>query len=225
MTSEENTGIPRQSKGDMLHATMKAALSVVPGVGGPAVELFQYLVQPPLEKRREEWMRDVGERLSALSDAQRVDIDKLQSNAQFVSVVLQATQSAMKTHLQEKKAALRNAVLNVATGLAPDETIQHLLLNFIDELSPMHLRILRIFHAPSVPPGMSMGGLLHVLEYNIAELRGHEELTRQLWRDLYARGLLNTEGLGTTMSGNGLAQRRTTGLGEQLLRFIEEQPD
>ena len=46
--------VPKQSKGDVAHSLTKAGLSVIPVVGGPAVELFQLLIQPPLEKRRTE---------------------------------------------------------------------------------------------------------------------------------------------------------------------------
>ena len=90
----------------------------------------------------------------------------------------------------------------------------------MDQLSEMHLRILKVFSPPESPPGLSMGGLGNVLEHDIPELRGRRELYDQLWRDLYGRGLVNTDGLHVTMSGNGLIQRRTTGLGEALLQLI-----
>lgn len=219
MTDEKRVRLPERTRGDTAHAVVKAALSMVPAVGGPAVELFQYVVQPPLEKRRDQWMRDVGEKLEELR-ANGLDVDKLQSDERFISAVMHASQAALRTHHAEKLAALRNAILNVATGRGPDETTQHLLLSFVDDLSEMHLRILKVFHAPEPPLGVSMGGLERVLEHNIPDLRGQHELYRQLWRDLYARGLLNTENMVVTMSGRGLSERRTTRLGEQLLAFI-----
>jgi hypothetical protein len=60
--------LPAQSKGDMAHALAKPGLSTIPVVGGPAVELFHLLVQPPLEKRRAEWMQAVGEKLQQLEE-------------------------------------------------------------------------------------------------------------------------------------------------------------
>lgn len=217
--ADEKLDVPQRSKGDAAHAIVKAGLSAVPMVGGPAVELFQYLVQPPLDKRREAWMKDVGAKLQEL-EKKGLDLAKLQDNEQFISAVMQASQAALRTHKAEKLAALRNAVLNIATGQAPEETVQHLLLSFVDQLSEIHLRILKMFSAPEPPPGLSTGGLGNVLEHNIPELRGRRELYDQLWRDLYSRGLVNTDGLHVTMSGNGLTQRRTTGLGEALLQLI-----
>lgn len=220
--SDQESKLPVRSAGDIAHAVAKAGLSAVPVVGGPAAELFQLLMQPPLEKRREEWMCQVGERLYDLEN-KGLDLSALQQNQQFISAVMQASQTALRTHQKEKLEALRNAVLNVARGQAPDETVQHLLLSFVDELSEMHLRILKVFSAPVPPPGLSMGGLDSVLEHNIPGLRGQRELYDQLWRDLYARGLINTQNMHVTMSGNGLGQRRTTGLGEILLKFISEE--
>jgi hypothetical protein len=222
--ADENLQVPQRSKGDVAHAIVTAGLSAVPMVGGPAVELFQYLVQPPLDKRREAWMKQVGEKLQQL-EKKGFDLDKLLDNEPFISALMQASQAALRTHKAEKLAALRNAVLNIATGQAPEETVQYLLLSFVDQLSEMHLRIIKVFYAPEAPPGLSIGGLGNVLEHNIPELRGQRELYDQLWRDLYSRGLVNTDGLHVTMSGNGLIQRRTTGLGEALLKLISSGQD
>lgn len=205
----------------MAHAAAKAVLSVVPAIGGPAVELFQYVVQPPLEKRRDEWMAQVGEKLKQL-ETEGLKLADLQDNEQFISAVMQASQAALRTHQAAKLAALRNAVVNIAKGQAPDEALQHLFLVFVDSLTELHLQILKAFQAPVPPPGMGMGGLGNVLEHNIPALRGRQDMYGQFWKDLYSRGLVNTEGLNLTMSGSGLAQKRTTELGDRLLAFISE---
>lgn len=54
--ADDKLKVPKRSKGDIAHTLTKAGLSTVPVVGGPTAELFQHLIQPPLEKRREEWM-------------------------------------------------------------------------------------------------------------------------------------------------------------------------
>lgn len=218
---DKSLEIPARSLGDSAYALTKALLSAVPVVGGPAIELFQYVVQPPLEKRREEWMRSIGDKLVELG-SKGVDVSSLKDDEQFISIVMQASQAALRTHNTDKLAALRNAVINVACGQSPDETVQHILLSMVDQLSEMHLRILKIFHDPVPPPGLSIGGLDSVLQHNIPELRGQRELGDKLWKDLYGNGLINTDSMHVTMSNNGLAQRRTTSLGEALLNFISE---
>lgn len=129
--NKEMKSVPSNSKGDVLHAITKAGLSAIPIVGGPAVELFQYVVQPPLEKRRFEWMTSIGEKLNELEE-NKFDLEKLKNDENFISVMMNASQMALRTHQEEKLDALRNAILNVAKGEAPDESVQHLFLNFVD---------------------------------------------------------------------------------------------
>ena len=213
--------IPKPSKGDVVHALTKAALSTIPVAGGPAVELFQLAVQPPIERRRVKWMEEVGVRLHRL-ETEGLKLEDLQHNEQFVSAVLQATQIAVRTHNIEKIRALQAALENIARGQAPEEAMQAMFFSFIDSMPALQLQMLAVFSAPQVPPGISIGGLSTVLEHNIPELRGKRDLYDQLWKDLWTRGLVNTEGLNTTMSGNGLASRRTSALGESFLSFIRE---
>lgn len=212
---------PKPTTGDVAHALTKAGLSMIPVVGGPAVEIFQHLVQPPLERRRNEWMEQVGEKLLSLEQS-GLNLADLQSNDQFITAVMQASTAAFRTHKAEKLDALRNAVINIATGHGPEETIQHLFLSFVDEFSEMHLRMLAFANSPRPPAGLGAGGLDHVLEYNIPTLRGQRALFDQLWKDLYLRGLINSESLHVMMTGSGLGQSRTTELGKAFLSFISE---
>ena len=218
---EDDLEPPEATKGDVAHAIAKAGLSIIPGVGGPAVELFQYLVQPPLERRRAEWMRSVGEKLQEL-DAKGVDIEKLGQNEEFISAVMHASQIALRTHQNEKRDALRNAVFNVAAGQSPGEALEQMFFEWIDSLSVLHIQILKLFQHPTPPPNMSMGGLGSVLEHNMPKLRGHGHIYNQVWKDLYFRGLVNTEGMNVTMSGSGLSSKRTTEIGDAFLRFVSE---
>jgi len=212
---------PKMTKGDAAYAITKAGLSVIPVVSGPAVELFQHLVLPPLERRRGEWMAAVGEKLNELEN-RGVDIKALGQNDEFVSAVMHASQIALRTHLEEKLEALRNAVFNVASGQLPGEALQHMFFEWIDSLSVLHLQLLKLFQSPTPPPGMSMGGLSNVLEHNMPHLKGCNHIYNQLWKDLYSRGLVNTEGMNTTMSVQGLAAKRTTEIGDAFLQFISE---
>lgn len=213
--------LPIMTKGDAAHAITKAGLSAIPFVGGPAVELFQYLVQPPLERRRNDWMADVGTKLQELEDA-GIDIEQLGQSEEFVTAVLSATQIALRTHYEEKREAPQNALVNIAIGQSPGEALQHMFFNWIDSMSPLHMQIVKVFQKPAPQPGVSMGGLEGVLVFNLPHLRGHTAVYRQIWKDLYSRGLLNTEGLNTTMSESGLKEKRTTEIGDAFLRFISE---
>lgn len=217
----DNLEPPKATKGDAAHAITTAGLSAIPVVGGPAVELFQHLVQPPLERRRAEWMAAVGEKLLEL-ESRGIDIEELGQKDEFISAVMHASQIALRTHQDEKREALRNAVFNVAAGQSPGEALEHMFFEWIDSLSLLHIQILRLFQDPTPPPSMSMGGLGSVLEHNMPNLRGHRHVYDQVWKDLYSRGLINTDSLHVTMSGQGLASKRTSEIGDAFLRFVSE---
>lgn len=212
---------PKPTRGDTGHTIAKAVLSTVPGIGGPAAELFQYLVQPPLEKRRSEWMEAVGEKLQELKN-RGVDIEELGQNEEFISAVMHASQIALRTHQKEKREALRNAVFNVAADQSPGEALESMFFEWIDSLSVLHLQVLRLFQSPEPPPNMSIGSLSSVLEYKMPQLEGQADIYTQVWNDLFSRGLVNTNGLNAMMSGGGLGARRTSRIGDKFLRFVSE---
>lgn len=59
MASDDNSDktIPQEYRGDLPHLTAKVLLSLLPGVGGALVEVFNHLVAPPIEKRRDRWLQ------------------------------------------------------------------------------------------------------------------------------------------------------------------------
>lgn len=164
-------------------------------------------------------MNSVGERLAELEEAGEVDLSMLQQNEEFISAVMHASALAIRSHQQEKLEALRNAVANTAKGQAPEDAVLHMYLMLVDDLSTLQIQILTTFQSPTAPPGMSMGGLNYVLEHSLPHLRGKQHLYSQLWSDLSTRGLLQG-GLNVTMSGSGLAEKRTTLLADGFLKFI-----
>jgi len=206
---------------ELVKLGVKIAASALPVVGGPIAEVLGHILQAPVEQRRAGFLEAVGERLKAL-EAGGLELESLGSSPAFVDASLQAVQIAMRTHQEAKLLALQNAILNVATGQLADETKQHMFLAWIDELTEMHLRILRVFQAPIAPPGMGMAGVIQVLWYNVPQLNNDRSFSMQLWRDLYSRGLVTIDNLNVTMSGNGLSEKRTSGLADEFLRFIEQ---
>lgn len=219
--ADEKYSVPQRSGKDVAHTIAKAGLSAVPYVGSPAAELLQLVIQPPLEKRREKWMEEIAQGLRDL-ETKGLKIEDLQQNEQFISAVLHASQIALRTHKEEKRAALRNAVLNVARGQSTEEALQIVFLNLVDLFTEWHLRILRLFQAPPAVPGLLAGGLSDVLERTYPELKGQREFYDPIWRDLYFRNLVSTEALHGTMSAHGSTQKRTTNLGDKFLSFIAE---
>ena len=125
-------------------------MSAVPVIGSPAAELFGFLVVAPASRRRDEWIRSIDERLVVLESRIPGLIESLPSKDEFVTAALHATQVAMRSHQKEKLEALRNAVVNVAAGSAPDSDRQLIFLGWVDAFTPTHLAFLESL-APSCP--------------------------------------------------------------------------
>lgn len=222
----------KETKDDIAYGVAKAVLGSIPVVGATASELLQLLVTPPLEKRRNEWMIEVGEKLKQLEQKEELDLIKLSNNDVFIDVVLQTTQLALRTSEKEKIQYFKNVILNSAVEENPNITEVQIFLNFISTFTVWHIKILKLFDNPenwfkkngkSLPNYMA-AGLSNVLEEAYPELNGKRELYDLIWDDLLRAGLHKTSGLHTTMTGSGLMTPRTTTFGKEFLEFITESP-
>lgn len=220
----------KNTKGDYIHATVKAAVGSVPAVGGLLSEAFGFVVTSPAEKRKENIIIMIDERLREMEiKLEHFDLDTLAHNESFLSTSLQAIQIAMRTHQIEKRVALINAVTNSAITTSIEDNLQQMFLNFVDSFNEWHLKLLYFLNDPRqqlIDYGHSgefyMGGIRHVINARFPELNGRDEFTNQIVNDLNSRGLLNfnSSSLNGTMSGSGMVASRTTEIGRQFLLFI-----
>lgn len=220
----------KETKQDIAYGTAKAVVGSIPIIGAAASELLQLLVTPPLEKRRNEWMIEVGEKLKELSEKESIDINDLSNNENFIDVVLQTTQLALRTSEKEKIQYFKNVILNSAVKENPNITEVQIFLNFISTFTVWHIKILKLFDNPEewfrkngkTPTSYMAAGLSNILEEAYPELKGKRELYDLIWDDLSRAGLHKTSGLHTTMTGSGLMVSRTTDFGKDFLKFITE---
>ena len=68
LSASEKDAHPKRDKWDAAHLLVRAGLSAIPEFGGPAKELFTYVIVPPLEKRRADWMNAIAIRLKRLEE-------------------------------------------------------------------------------------------------------------------------------------------------------------
>jgi hypothetical protein len=153
---------PKRSAGDIGYAIVRAGLSAI--ARAPAGELLQLLLSPPLEKRRNAWMKEVGRTLQELEKNRGIKLEELQTNEAFVTAVLQATQTALRNHQREKIEALRNAVINSASGINIEEDLQLQFIRYVEELAPSHFALLKF---------------LADHEQRLASIKTYEELYQQ----------------------------------------------
>lgn len=230
-TKKDQLTPPKSTAGDKAHALAKAGIGSLPLVGAAATELFEMLIAPPLERRRQEWMEAVAEGLRSLEQEHRIDFEQLKDNENFIDMVMQASQVAMRNSHQEKREALRNAVLNSALPYPVDETRQKMFLNLVDMFTFWHIRILKLLSNPMQwfqeqnrePPEYHItGSLSQMLTTAYPELAQQRELYDQIAKELYDRGLVNTNGLHTMMTRSGVYAERSTELGRKFIAFISE---
>lgn len=215
-------------KKDIAYAVTKAGIGSIPIIGAAASELLQLLVTPPIEKRRNEWVNKIGERLKDLEEKKSLNLEELKDNEIFIDVVLQTSQEAIKTSEKEKIEYFKNAILNTAIGEHPDLSEIQIFLNFISDFTIWHMRILKFFDDPSEwfsinevsVPNFMGAGLSSILEIAYPELKGRRAFYDLIWNDLERAGFHNTSGLHTTMTGSGLMVSRTTDFGKSFLDFI-----
>lgn len=231
-----------ESEGDKAHRVVRSALSMFPVLGGPAVEIFNAIITPPLEKRRANWIKDVTEAINLLIERNQATFEGLQNNETFITSVVQATQIVLRNHQAEKLEALRNAVLNSALHNAPEEDLQTMFLGMIDIFTQWHWRILKfcneaeginIDHKPSVTIqhiDPSLPNKLKQASHYVHQQSRHLESTFPLLKDrskFYMQILLE-------LSQRGLIERtgnvedtpptddwfEITSFGKQFIRFI-----
>lgn len=97
-------------------------------------------------RRMQEWLTDLAVALRELEE--RVgDFEHLANNEAFVDAVAAGTRIAERSR-REKRELLRNAVLNTALAVDPDEDRQHVFFDLIDRLPPVSLRLLKFLADP-----------------------------------------------------------------------------
>jgi hypothetical protein len=220
---------PEPTQADIALGTGRAALAAIPFVGGSITEVLSLVLAPAVTRRRDTWFKELAD---GLEEAERkIDgftVENLTQDEAFVSAVIEATRSAISTHKDEKRDALRNGLLNIALHRSTDEDQQQTFLRYIDELTVWHLRILVLFQDPpkhlavrGLGSSYYMGSASQVLEDMYPELNGKRELYDQIAADLSARGLVNAPGfLHGMMSAQGMVAKRTTPLADAFLAFI-----
>lgn len=215
-----------------IEAGMSGAASFVPGVGGmlsAAAILLAKGLRAPLERRERAYVESIAAGIEALR-GRVANIEENITGDAFLTAFLHAGHISMRTHQREKRRALRNAVLNVAAGTAPDDDMQIVFLNLIDQLTPWHLRLLAYLdgpvawmegHGKAIPPNASLDGVT-LVDHAFPELNVRHSSTMIYLDHLATQGLLHdqwNEQTNYTAPGWRGASR-TSDLGKQFLAFI-----
>jgi hypothetical protein len=206
---------PEPTAFDFGLAIAKVGSIAFPFFGG-GVTLFDLVTAPLRGKRLSDWCEELRLRLNELSQTvEGLSPESLAKHEAFISAFAHATQAALKTHHQEKLGALRNAVLNVAAGSAPDKDLQSIFLSLVDSFTPLHLRVLEVFRRATP---------VRIVDAPAWLRKGGWDICQQTATDLQVRGLLagTPNRLQLILAQNGVYSFHApiTPLGNQFLSFI-----
>ena len=221
--------LPQESFGDKAHLIARMGLSAIPLLGGPSSELFNWLITTPVQRRRNEWMTRLSQRLEELERQGRVEVKNLQENEEFISAVIQASQVALRNHQQEKLQALENAVLKMATGHAVEDAKREMFLSFVDVLTVWHLRVLDVLANPpantdirQLELDLSCGhrhGVLGVVLQALPELQTQQEFANKIIEDLIRHSLVLSD-IAFRTSAGVQTMPCLTPLGGEFMEFV-----
>lgn len=134
---------PEKQQIDYFRDLLKVPVSLIP-TGSSILDL---VFTSPISKRKDSWAKDLGEKVQELLD-NGITIENLQENNKFIDAVYQSTQIALKTSQREKIEAIKNAIKNVALDTSLDDSFIQICLQIVDDLTPLHIRILQFFENP-----------------------------------------------------------------------------
>ena len=210
-----------------------AAISGSSDVGIFADGFFHFL-QLPLSIRQDEWWRRIAEAVVELQEKMdNFSEEALMQNELFITTILNATSIALRTHRKEKLRALRHAVANSILLHDIDEDQKSMFLNYLDVLTPWHLRVVSVFDDPDahlIKRGSERwfaerNGILWsrskstqmFLSVAFPELASDHQFGSQLLYDLGFSQLITVQGISQTLPDMG---PYTTSTGRKFLQFI-----
>jgi hypothetical protein len=204
---------------DELYKILRGAAGSIPVIGSFAQEILAGVIADPAMKRRDEAILDILERVRQLEIA----IEDLKKNTNFQTSFIQASQIILRTTDKEKIEYLKNAAVNSALFGDLSDTIRHIFMQRLDQLTALHIQLLTFLDDPSkypAPQGLLSGGLMNVIEAGFPGLRGQHDLIKTVLNELEQMGFASGTNPNVTMTASGLTARRTTNLGRSFLEFI-----
>jgi hypothetical protein len=232
---ENSHSLPGKGPEDTAYGVARTVLAAIPYLGGAANEFLATVLGPPIDRRRAKWFEGLAERLIKLEvNVQGLTVENLRDNEAFISVVMHATHIAARTHQEEKLEALRNAIMNVALNIDVDAELQSIFLNYIDQLTVLHLTILDLLNDPNRWSQKHRAGLLIINRGSFGTVRAttgilkmafrdfdqRENIYTQIIEDLKTRGLIRTNRADYNQHVGSHGDNLTE-LGYKFLKFIK----
>lgn len=208
----ESVEYPETTGGDTAVKLLKGAVgSFVPG----GFVLAQF-IKTEHSRRMREFLLNVQDRLGSLEDADpsclvaRAEDGDQDARDRILSTYLVIARMVQEAMDDDKRKALAAAM---ASTMLWDEKAEEMerryFLRCLADFEAIHLDML----------ARSREGLASVKElYNADGMLG--EAAKTAWRELYERGMVNTDSVNAMMTPSGMTANRTTPRGSRFLAFV-----
>jgi uncharacterized protein YlxP (DUF503 family) len=135
---------PDDPKAEIAVAAARGLVSAIPFAGGLISEIGNLYLNP-LERRKQQWTKDVSDALNQIKEEFNLLPEQLQESESFISALYQATEIAMRNHQIQKRAALRNALVSSAAS-TEEYDLETRMLRYVGELSLTHISVLNMLN-------------------------------------------------------------------------------
>lgn len=130
---------PKPNIEDIGKSLSKGVVGAIPFFGGLAGEVLENIWNTRSEKRLIKWRENISIALESKLD--KSEIEALVDNEEFNSLLTEATIIALRNHQETKLNAIKNLLVN-STKSPEEYDFNKLFLNYIDQFTAYHLRIL-----------------------------------------------------------------------------------
>lgn len=166
--------VSEQRPEDYLYALTKGGLSSVPIAGGIISAIFSTTVTSPYNKRMLAYLMTINERLDTLEKNGIINKQALLNDEEFMNVIIQSAEIAVKNSQKEKLDALRNCVINTARKTNIELDRKMIYLNIINQITPTHIIIFRTIANPE-------GAIRKLISQNLDQ--GKKDVSISLMKD------------------------------------------
>jgi len=213
---------PEPDETDTASAVARSIIGAAP-LGGSLIELLSPILGPPVERRRGEWARDLADVVESIGKR----VEELGSDDVFVSSVIRTSRIAIASHRADKRKLLKNMLVKIGSGFAPDEDMLEVYFRIIEDLTPSHIAFLHFLwisgsriaklNEGAIPVGMKYQ---EVLDRFLPELSKKQEFVQQILQDLAQHRLISAGAPGTHFPQISFPQQMMTNQGVNLLNFV-----
>ena len=219
LVCEEGYQLKKNDVMTIAEIAVKTGTSIIPFGGTLLSCIIDEVKSKSMQKRQDEWMETIEEKLSQCS----IDLETIGDNENFTSAIIKATEIAAKTAEREKKEYLANAVVN-AINFSADESILMIYMEMLEKYTVWHLQVLAHFTNPAKGIGVGneyMGGADAPLLRRYPHMRERVDLVDKIVVDLQNEGMLTSGNyMHSSMTSNGIYAKRTTKFGDDFIKFI-----